>query len=80
MKKNIVLKLYFVSLKNASDPELVEVPSVCKHGRFTHEYEASSSRSKNFNPMLDLSMSNVTPHHLESIDEVVAVSCNVCHP
>lgn len=44
-------RCYVVSLRNASDPRLGEVPSACKHGRFTRESEASSSRIKISNPM-----------------------------
>jgi hypothetical protein len=44
-------RCYVVSLRNASDPRLGEVPYARKHGRFTRKSKASSSRIKIYNPM-----------------------------
>jgi hypothetical protein len=45
-KRNIVLKLYLISLRNVCNPGHVDVPYVHKCAHFACELEASSSRSK----------------------------------
>lgn len=47
-KRNIGLKLYFISSRNVCNPGYVDVPCVHKCAHFTCELEASSSRSKKF--------------------------------
>lgn len=46
LKRNVDLKLYFVSSRNVCDPRPLDVPFACKHASFAHESKASSSKSK----------------------------------